>query len=686
MASCAAMPAGAPGAMAGNSLECRSYHVGVAGNGSAGSPATHCPHAGPDGAGACGTSCEHYCDVVQYDCTGANAVYADRPACLAACATLDASGTPGDTSGDSVQCRTYHATAAVFLGLATHCPHAAVDSPVCNDTPVNAVSVEAASGYETAGTELRFHLVIPPGALSANTTLTIRRVSATPVTPANIDLTGPAWRITMTGGVTSSKPITLEFPLSPAPVHPALAEVVSFTGTAVKPLASFYRVATTTVVATTYATTLTVAPAVRTLQTETGAAVARGQAAFAGKTFQNEMFFGDVMGLHEVLATLPPSDAVAAGVQVDLSKVPMPIVALLTGMDLAAKDDALDNPGTTNALLRADAIVGVRAFYTNVNAAGDCEGPDGLSACPERAGITCALCHVSVTPTTFNLTAGMTPLPIGAPVYDGRPNLAMNAGLILSLTPYVQDAGLESVLAGWGAGRFDVRALPDNPLEDGVINPTDTPPLWNFTDLEAQSYTYDWDGLFQDTSAPVDSLASHAEAVMDLVMHANGAFGTASGSLAPQLSITPPQSLLDALTAAETGATGNNIPLADLQDIQAFERSMVSPAPGAFDATKAEAGWLLFNGKASCVSCHNTPEFTGADLFADIAATPATGGLAGGIHVAPLRGISATAPYFHDGSAPDLAAVVARYVARGGPVPSLTANEQAALVEYLKSL
>ena len=51
-----------------------------------------------------------------------------------------------------------------------------------------------------------------------------------------------------------------------------------------------------------------------------------------------------------------------------------------------------------------------------------------------------------------------------------------------------------------------------------------------------------------------------------------------------------------------------------------------------------------------------------------------------------LRGIGHTAPYFHDASAATLADAVARLVERGAPVAPLTGEEQAAVVEYLKSL
>jgi cytochrome c peroxidase len=50
----------------------------------------------------------------------------------------------------------------------------------------------------------------------------------------------------------------------------------------------------------------------------------------------------------------------------------------------------------------------------------------------------------------------------------------------------------------------------------------------------------------------------------------------------------------------------------------------------------------------------------------------------------PLRGLLQHAPYFHDGSAPDLAAVVNHYDTQFGL--HLTPAQKADLVEYLKSL
>src|SRR6185369_2805623 len=56
--------------------------------------------------------------------------------------------------------------------------------------------------------------------------------------------------------------------------------------------------------------------------------ISAGRELFMTETFGNEKFFGDTLGLHTVLNNVAPKDAVALGVQVDLSKVPAGIVAV----------------------------------------------------------------------------------------------------------------------------------------------------------------------------------------------------------------------------------------------------------------------------------------------------------------------------------------------------------------------
>ncbi len=130
----AQLPLGAAADTDVNSVGCRMYHAGVA---SQQEPEVHCPHAGPTGADTCGTWCENYCHLAMTNCTGANAVY-DTPAdCEAACADLVDDGEAGDTDGDTVQCRIYHAGVAGTNGDTSaeiHCPHAGPDGGgVCVD-------------------------------------------------------------------------------------------------------------------------------------------------------------------------------------------------------------------------------------------------------------------------------------------------------------------------------------------------------------------------------------------------------------------------------------------------------------------------------------------------------------------------------------------------------------------------
>lgn len=79
---------------------------------------------GDDGGGddATGATCEEYCDQMAVNCAGTNAQWPTRDQCLAACGAFPP-GTPGDQSGNSLECRVYHAGAA--LGDPdTHCVHA----------------------------------------------------------------------------------------------------------------------------------------------------------------------------------------------------------------------------------------------------------------------------------------------------------------------------------------------------------------------------------------------------------------------------------------------------------------------------------------------------------------------------------------------------------------------------------
>jgi len=115
---CSYFPAGTPGDVQGNSIDCRMYHMSVA---AGTSTTTHCPHVGYTGGNVCGTWCDNYCSWTGSLC---DLNYKDYPTCMVACAAMNV-GAQGDQSGPSATCRTYHTVASVIFNNDVHCTHAA---------------------------------------------------------------------------------------------------------------------------------------------------------------------------------------------------------------------------------------------------------------------------------------------------------------------------------------------------------------------------------------------------------------------------------------------------------------------------------------------------------------------------------------------------------------------------------
>lgn len=124
--SCSLLPLGTLGEMAGNTLGCRIYHTEAAGE----DAGAHCEHAGPGGGSMCGaTACEAFCSMAPGTCPDEWQVNT----CMNRCGMLDS--TPPysiASSGDTLECRLYHLTAAT-VDPATHCPHTdRMNSATCN--------------------------------------------------------------------------------------------------------------------------------------------------------------------------------------------------------------------------------------------------------------------------------------------------------------------------------------------------------------------------------------------------------------------------------------------------------------------------------------------------------------------------------------------------------------------------
>jgi mono/diheme cytochrome c family protein len=132
-----------------------------------------------------------------------------------------------------------------------------------------------------------------------------------------------------------------------------------------------------------------------------------------------------------------------------------------------------------------------------------------------------------------------------------------------------------------------------------------------------------------------------------------------------------------------------------LPALQAYQLTLEPPAPpaGSFDAAAAARGKVVFEGKASCASCHSGASFTDANSTLhppqDAVVEPEDPSYAARsatrqYRTAPLRGVWQHAPYFHDGSAATLEDVGQRYNTKRSL--GLTDQDIADLAQYLKSL
>jgi cytochrome c peroxidase len=135
-----------------------------------------------------------------------------------------------------------------------------------------------------------------------------------------------------------------------------------------------------------------------------------------------------------------------------------------------------------------------------------------------------------------------------------------------------------------------------------------------------------------------------------------------------------------------------------LPALQAYQLSIDAPPPpqGSFEALAALRGKAVFEGPGRCATCHSGPEFTDANERlhppSEVVSEPEPDGAPGyasrsatkQYRTAPLRGIWQHPPYFHNGSAPTLEAVVRTYNTRKSL--GLDEAQVADLVQYLKSL
>jgi len=370
---------------------------------------------------------------------------------------------------------------------------------------------------------------------------------------------------------------------------------------------------------------------------------ADGQQIFRFDTFGDEQLWTNVLRMHEVVATLDPATALGVGLKVDVDALPRPVVTQLR----AGKVD-LTSPAVTAALLQLNAVVGIKGGFDDAGQL-------------TSVGITCALCHSTVD---NSLMKG-----IGKRL-DGWANRDLNVGAIVALSPVLPE-DLKSELNAWGPGKYDPRHHAFDgtnliPLHSPSL-PIVIPSIFGLKDVGFETFTADGPISYWNSYVGVGQMGGH------------GSFSDPRINL----SITQTPDLVTPKLAA-------------LLDYQLRLRTP-EPPRGSFNPAAADRGKRLFTQQAGCATCHQgarlTDVLSGPTPTVPFLHDPTEVGMDSGYaersatgkyRTTPLRALWQHAPYFHDGSAPDLLAVVNHYDHLFGL--HLTAAQKSDLVEYLKSL
>ena len=352
------------------------------------------------------------------------------------------------------------------------------------------------------------------------------------------------------------------------------------------------------------------------------APIGDGQKIFRFDTFGDEQLWTDKLRLHEVVEkNVDPTTALKVGLKVDADALPPGILE---------KAD-LKDPATTVALLKLDAVVGLKA---------EVDANNHIT----RLGVTCALCHSTVDDAVK---------PGIGHRKDGWPNRDLDVGKIIALSPALT-AEQKQVYNSWGPGKYDPRYN-----QDGKNTPLVLPPAYGLAKVKNETYT---------AEGPISYWNAYVAVTQ---MGGQGNFSD------PKLKIDVKHSP-DLVTPK-------------LAALRAYQHSLSAPPPpaGSFDAAKAERGRALFD--KNCASCH--VDHTGTDNNSGKLHPAKETGLdgvyaarttAGAYRTTPLRGLWQHPPYFHDGSAKTLEDVVEHY----DKVRKLDLSEaqQNDLAEFLKTL
>ncbi len=372
---------------------------------------------------------------------------------------------------------------------------------------------------------------------------------------------------------------------------------------------------------------------------------ANGRSIFRFDTFGSEQLWTDVLQMQHVIPeSVSPRTALSVGLKVDVAALPQAVVRALR-----AGQVNLDDPAVTVQLLQLNAVVGV---------IGKVVGAQNELA---TVGITCALCHSTVD-DSFAPGIGRR--------LDGWANTTLNPGAIIALSPAITD---KASYGSWGPGKYDPRfRIFDGtnvlPLNDPTL-PVVIPPIYGLRGVGFETFNADGPISYWNRYVGVTQMGGH------------GTF------IDPRIGVGVTQ---------EPDLVAPKLPA-----LLRYQLSLRAPKPpnNSYDRAAARRGARIFEGEARCATCHKPPLFTdvttGPDPDVpflhdplDIPTDPAYAARSAtkAWRTTPLRGLWQHAPYFHDGSAPDLHAVVDRYIDDPRFMLDLTDAQKADLVEFLKSL
>jgi len=354
-----------------------------------------------------------------------------------------------------------------------------------------------------------------------------------------------------------------------------------------------------------------------------------------------------------------PATALAVGLKVDAEKIPAPVAQQIKAGKVDLKD-----PATTLALLKLDAVVGVKGTF-------DAGGK--LTA----VGIRCSLCHSTVD-DSFAPGIGRR--------RDGWPNRDLDVGTIISLAPNlspvekllgVDNATLKKVLTSWGPGKFDAEVFLDGKAlrPDGKTGAVLIPAAFGLAGVDLATYV-GW-----------GSVTYWNAMVANNEMHGVGRFFDARLADAKRYPIAAKSGIADVKPTRD-------LVTSKLAALHFYQLALPTPRPpaGSFDAQALARGQALFNGAARCAGCHVPPLYTepGNNLHTPaeigIDAFQADRGPTGRYRTTPLQGLltKTKGGYYHDGRFATLTDVVRHY--NGHLKLGLDPKQEADLVTFLKSL